>query len=319
MAQLPRSTAKDFFSALLALITLYAGAISFMTLLFQYVNTKFPDALGYSYGSLEAIRSAMAALIIVWPMYLLVSWFIHKEEKASGEKEVGHRKPGMYLTLFVAAIALVVDLVTLVNYFLNGEITTRFILKVLVVLLTVGAVFWFELWELKHDLKEKTTVYKTVAIASSIIVIGTILSGFLLVGSPNHQRQVRFDEQRTNDLITIQSEIINLYQRTGSLPATLQNMNDSLSGFTVPTDPETLAAYEYTVATTDQLRFSLCTTFNQATIDTAYSRPMAYYNNDNWSHQAGRVCFDRTIDPLMYPRFETPTGTPLPIKTIQSF
>ena len=305
MKSLPRSTAKEVFSHLLAIVTLYVGVISFITLLFQYINVKFPDALNFYYaGSLNMIRGAMAALIVVWPCYLLLTWFINKERRADVGAESSIRKWLLYLTLFATAIAMIVDLITLVNYFLNGEITVRFILKVLVVLITVGAVFWYELWELKHGAEQKTNIYKTAAIASVVVLIGTIVSGFLLVGSPSKQRQVRFDDQRISDLSTIQYEVMNSYQQKQELPATLADLTNNINGFSAPVDPETKTAYEYNP--TGALTFNLCATSSQSTTDTRFDQPRAMYEK-NWDHPAGRVCFDRTIDPALYPPLGTTT------------
>ncbi|HRH32483.1 MAG TPA: DUF5671 domain-containing protein, partial [bacterium] len=146
MKTLPRSTARDVFSHLLAIATLYVGVISFTTLCFQYINVKFPDLLNLYYsGALDTIRQAMAALIVVWPVFILMSWLIQRDIKADPDKHnVGIRKWLLYLTLFVTSITIIVDLVTLINYFLNGEITTRFILKVLVVPGGVVGLFRFE-------------------------------------------------------------------------------------------------------------------------------------------------------------------------------
>ena len=130
MKALPRSTAKDVFVHLFSIVTLYVSVFSFIALCFAYVDVSFPDALNFYYsGSLDVIRSSMASVMVMWPAFLGISWLMHRDAKADGERrEVGIRKWLLYLTLFVTAITIVVDLITLVNYFLNGEITTRFIL-----------------------------------------------------------------------------------------------------------------------------------------------------------------------------------------------
>jgi hypothetical protein len=52
-----------------------------------------------------------------------------------------------YVTLFLAAGVLVGDLITLVYNVLAGELTLRFVLKVLIVGAIAGAIFWFYLRE----------------------------------------------------------------------------------------------------------------------------------------------------------------------------
>ncbi len=303
------SLARDVFGNLLAFGTLYTCVVSFMALLFQYVNVKFPDALSYSYvSSLDTIRACMAVLIVVWPVFLVLSWLLAKG--ASG-KISGLKKWLVYLTLTVTAVSMMVDLVTLVNYFLNGEITTRFILKVLIVLLTSAGVFGYYLWDLRRDVSVKTKLPLIAAIKDSVILVAVIILGFVLVGSPAQQRAVRFDEQRVNDLSTIQNEVINYYSNKHSLPASLSDLSNSLNGFIVPVDPETSAAYEYRDSLGDATApgFALCATFatnNSTSNDVKTSQPTtprAAYDlyNSSWSHITGQVCFERTIDPSMFP------------------
>ncbi len=306
MKALPRSTAKDVFSYLLTYGTLYVVAVAFITLFFQYINVKFPDALQYYYtGALDGIRSSMASIIVVWPVFLLVSWFVNRERlQEKEEREIGIRKWLLYLTLFVTAITIIVDLVTLVNYFLNGEITTRFLLKVLVVLVTAGVVFGYELWELRRDTNTSSRIPLISGSVISIVLLASIAFGFGLVGTPAQQRLIRLDDQRIIHLNTIQSQIVSHYTRTRALPTTLEDMNNSLDGFVVPLDPTTGASYEY--AQKGELTFELCATFSADSISTdTSSMPQEYgYDpiyNATWNHGTGRTCFERTLDPAFYP------------------
>ena len=65
-----KATPKDVFLWLGAMISLYASAISFLGLLFAYVNYLFPDVTqGYYYDEYYdpysgAVRTAMAFLIV---------------------------------------------------------------------------------------------------------------------------------------------------------------------------------------------------------------------------------------------------------------
>lgn len=297
MKTLPRSTAKDVFLHLLSVGTLYVAVISLIALFFQYINVKFPDALDFYYlGSLDIIRQSMASLFIVWPVYVLVTFLIYKDlVDAPGKHETGIRKWLLYLTLFVTSITIIVDLVTLVNYFLNGEITTRFMLKVLTVLIAAGSVFAYYLWDLRRDPSEKTKISRNVAWGASALVLGSIILGFFFVGSPAQQRLIRLDDQRTNDLSMIQSNVINYYVEKGELPATLTDIEDRFINFTAPTDPITNEKYTYTV--TSKVTYEVCATFAADSIDTTY-RGYDYYN-ERWSHGTGNVCFEDKVDPSM--------------------
>src|SRR5580765_1143483 len=125
-----RNLPRDVFLHLFAMVALYWSAISFITLCWQYINYFFPDALNYNYGFNSAMRFALASLFIVFPLFLLSSWLLNKiYSKESQVRDSKIRKWLIYLTLFVASLVILGDLVFTVNTFLNGEITPRFILK----------------------------------------------------------------------------------------------------------------------------------------------------------------------------------------------
>ena len=293
MQSLPKSTAKDVFVHLLAYAMLYIGVVSFIALYFQYINVSFPDALNFFYeSSLDIVRSSMAALIVVWPVFILLTWIMNKDRDADPTKQLGVHKWLVYLTLFVTAVTVIVDLITHVRYFLDGEITPRFILKVLIVLVTALLVFGYEFWDLKRTKKQALT--KWAAIGSSVLVVATIVLGFLIVGSPIEQRHARFDEQRTQDLSWIQQEVFSYYQRTQTLPTSLTDLN--ANGFVAPVDPVTKAAYEYHLLE-GKNSFELCATFVTTSPPDNYTRVYG----ETWNHGPERTCFKREVNPTAYP------------------
>ncbi len=149
----PKVSPKDFFMHVLSMIALYGAAISFGMVIFALINRWLPDLLqdGIYYPSLaESIRNSISVLIVFFPVYLWVMWTLHKEYEAHAEKRnLRVRKWLTYLTLFVAGVIVMIDGVTLVRYLLGGELTLRFILKVLTVLLISGSIFVYYRWDLK--------------------------------------------------------------------------------------------------------------------------------------------------------------------------
>ncbi|HLC44551.1 MAG: hypothetical protein A2722_01720 [Candidatus Doudnabacteria bacterium RIFCSPHIGHO2_01_FULL_50_11] len=302
-----KSSPKDVFYHLLAIVTLYVSVISFIALLFQYINVWFPDQLNFYYqGALDGIRWATSALLIVWPVYVLMSWLIGKEEMQVPQKrELRVRKWLLYLTLFIAAITIIVDLIRLVYNFYSGDLTIRFFLMVVVVLAVAGGVFGYYIWDLRRGVGAVSPIPKRTAWGVSALVIVSIATGFLLVGSPAKQRQVRLDEQRTSDLQVVQNEIVNYWINKDRLPASLDELINDISGFVPPVDPDTLQPYEYRAITA--LSFEVCANFQTSSQDggTNATKPVPIdYGGPlyqaNWSHDAGRACFRRTIDPEMY-------------------
>ncbi|MEK7138363.1 MAG: DUF5671 domain-containing protein [Patescibacteria group bacterium] len=151
-----KTSPKDFFLHLLSIVMLYASAIAFTTLIFQYINLLIPDIVGGGYWYPDGIKSlargALATLIVVFPVYVWVNWFLNKEYIKSPEKrDLRIRKWLLYFTLFVAAIVIVVDFVTLVRSFLEGELSLRFLYKVLTVGFVAGSIFGYYLTDIKKS------------------------------------------------------------------------------------------------------------------------------------------------------------------------
>ena len=300
------TAAKDVFSYLLMIIMLYVGVISFIAMIWQYINVGFPDTLNQAYGAYDIIRNSISSLLIVWPVLIFVSWMIGKDLRTHVEKQnLRVRKWLMYLTLFIASLTIIIDLISLINSFLSGEITTRFVLKVLVILVVAIAVFGYYLWDLKRDASVKNRISMDVAIVTSVLIVGSIIGGFFLVGSPAQQRNIRMDNQRISDLQNIQYQIINYWTQKAVLPQTLKELQDPISGFIAPVDPVTKTEYVYSVK--DKYTFELCASFIDASRNETkpgYSSPQMYPRpvgiSDVWTHEKGPVCFSRTIDPQLY-------------------
>jgi len=298
-----KATPRDVFLHLLSVGTLYVSAVSLIALLFQYVNHFIPDPLAFDYGVSNALRTAIATLLIVFPTYLITAWYFHKESANEPlRREIKIRKWLVYLTLFVSAITVIIDLVTLVYRFLGGELSPRFGLKVLAVLVVAAGVFWYYLWDLKRQAGALNMQNKTILRAAIAAVAAVIVGGFFLVGSPQNQRMARFDQQRVNDLSTLQNEIITYWQQKDRVPANLDELVNDISGFRAPTDPETKAPYAYAVKS--GLAFELCANFTTLSREDArYAQPARSPFDpyaQNWEHGIGETCFARTIDPELY-------------------
>src|SRR3972149_3606005 len=105
---------KYFFLSLGILVTLIASVTSFLNLVFETLNKKFPDVLNstYQYGyfsyDYEAMRSALATLIIAFPIFLAISYFWNKEKNLGSIDDV-IRKWMVYLILFLAGSVILGD------------------------------------------------------------------------------------------------------------------------------------------------------------------------------------------------------------------
>ncbi len=286
-----KTSPRDVFLHLLSIITLYIGLISLVVLLFQYVDYYFPDELGNNFWRLTSnVRRSMAALIVAWPAYLWVQYLLQKEARRQPDKHnLTLKKWLSYLTLFIAALIIIIDLITLLNNFLAGELTVSFILKVVVVLLALGAVFWYYHWDLQKW-QAGSHLPKLAAIISSVVIVVSIVTGFFIIGSPAEQRARRFDERRISDLQFLQVQIVDYWRRQEKLPQSLDDLQRGLVNFEIPVDPESGKPYDYRIK--DDLTFELCANFALASEERGKAK---FYQQ--WQHPAGYYCFAYTVDP----------------------
>src|SRR3546814_8478997 len=97
------------------------------SLLFDLINAAFPDAAstrGY-FGS--SMRWSTASVIIAFPVFALLARHLARETERQPIKRLSPvRRWLTYLTLFLAAVALICDVTTLVYNLLGGELSVRF-------------------------------------------------------------------------------------------------------------------------------------------------------------------------------------------------
>lgn len=302
-----KASPRDFFLYLLSNVALYYCAGWLVSLLYDYINYSF-GSVDFSYQTSwlpDSMRWAIASLIIVFPVYILVTRRLNADLVAAPEKkDLWVRKWLIYLTLALASIALVIDLVALVNEFLSGEFATTFLLKTLAVAVVAGMIFDYYFYELRRDAGKfapARALFRWMAIG---LVVVSVVSGFFIVGSPEEARARRYDFDRVDNLQNIQWQIVNYWQKKEALPKSLTDLNDPIAGYTVPVDPVTGTSYDY--ALLSEKAFELCATFDLASRNPQLGpAPLSglykSVESSNWTHEQGRVCFERTIDSDLYP------------------
>ncbi len=150
-------SAREAFLYLLLFTTLYLSCYHLGSLLFDLINRAYPDPTERSMQQYlaDSIRWSIACLVIAFPVFIFLANYIGKGVARNPIKRLSLiRRWLTYLTLFVAASALIGDLTTLVHSVLAGELTVRISLKVLVVLIIAVAVFGYYLTDLRKEERE---------------------------------------------------------------------------------------------------------------------------------------------------------------------
>jgi hypothetical protein len=155
----PYLQAREAFLYLVSFIALYVTAFSLITLIFGFIDRAFFDPLSYR-GAYQreflsgAIVTALSSIIITFPVYLFLMWRLTKDSAVYPERRQSRlRKWLTYLTLVVGSSIIVGDLITLLAKLLGGDLTVPFILKVLTILLVIGSIFAYYLWDLRQSEK----------------------------------------------------------------------------------------------------------------------------------------------------------------------
>jgi hypothetical protein len=315
----PKATPKDFFMWTGAMIALYGTAISFLGLIFGYIDHAFPNTLAYYYADpyQGGVAYQMASLIVLAPLLLVLMRLIRRSiAQDRSRAEVWVRRWALFLTLFVAGATIAVDLIVLLTSFLNGEeISARFLLKVLVVLLVAGAGFLHFTADLRGYWARNPKYAHAVTWSVGALIAASVIAGFFIFGTPGQARQQRLDNQRVQDLMGIQWEVVRYWQNKQKLPASAADLEDPISGYNNPRDPQTGEPYEYVPG--EGMSFSLCATFSaarNAALARGESVPKGPYGviESDWAHEAGHQCFERTIDPERYPPTPDAGAKPVP-------
>lgn len=156
----PRASlsAREAFLYLLLFATLYFAAYHLGNLLFDLINSAFPDPTDSPYALRRAegsMRWSIASVIITVPVFLWLSRMLGRQEAGNPVLRLSPvRRWLTYITLFFAAIVLIVDMTTLLNNVLAGDLSVRFLLKVLVAGVIAGGIFGYYLLDLRREEKD---------------------------------------------------------------------------------------------------------------------------------------------------------------------
>ena len=285
----------EIFVNLLSFILLGIVATALGTLYFQIINKYFVDPLAniaYSIGQFRtsAIHYSIAALIIGFPLYLWAEIFWFKRFFGKPKKNESRLSKWLtYIILLIAAGTIIGDLITVIFNFLQGELSPRFFLKALTVLVIAGFVFGFYFLERKkiQYKKEVSFVYFKVIVGLAILVVATgIVLGFFAGGTPSQARLQRFDLETTNNLSQIGNAVNIFASSQNNLPNSLSELknNPTYTSYFYNITDEKMKEYEYRIVNNTQ--YELCGIFNLANFD-FNTEPLGQIWN---RHEAGRVC-----------------------------
>jgi hypothetical protein len=292
-------SSRDALLYLLSFSTLATWSSALGSMLFRFIERWFPDPVthDYVYDLRNAVTWQMASIAVAFPIFLLVMRTILREAQNHPERlQSPVRKWLTYIALLLTAAAMICDLIWFLNYFLTGELTSRFVLKALTVMIICGAIFAYYLgslrWDRNTDVAHARSRSLKFGIAAAAVVIVTFCMGIGVAGTPSTQRRLEADATRTEDLRRIAGAISNWHSRlphenlSTPLPASLSDLSAEGVAGSDTHDPETKIPYVYRPKTGTQ--YELCATFS------APNENNQLPGNQFWSHGKDQKCF--TLD-----------------------
>ena len=332
-----KTKALDVFLYIGIGLTLVVSVTNLLQIVFTAIDRKWTDTIlnANTYVDIYSsdVRFAIASLMVMYPLYLALSWYVAKDiSKYLYKRDLAIRKIMIYLTMFVTVCTLIGTLVSIIYTYLGGELSVRFAYKALAVFVVALGVFGYYLYSIRRDYSKKTLVPIMATVVATALVIASLVWSISIVGTPSEMRAKRIDNARLSDISGIQSAVFNNFQTTEKLPVTLDQLNNALQGYAVPTDPVTETLYTYRVVQQPVIKmnytsnrkelvtqgiFELCANFDTVReydtrgpvygkggmTDMLYSASTFYYDGDQspfWNHGVGETCFKRVISADMY-------------------
>lgn len=152
----PFVSAREAFLYGLMFVALAMTAWHLSSLLFHLIDRWIPDVTDHSnYYSRSQMRWSIASLIVFFPLFAWLNLRANRAMSAhAGRRRSGVRKWFGYITLFLAAIALLGDLIFVIYALLSGDLTLRFIAKAGVVAIIAGLIFYYFRADMTEDANE---------------------------------------------------------------------------------------------------------------------------------------------------------------------
>lgn len=302
------NAAKHAFFYLTSFFALALTATAVGTLGFQIINYYFPQPEAYLDFSQSAIRFGLSTLIVAAPVFFFVTRVITRSLSLKDlDADSGVRRWLTYLVMFVALAVTAGDLITVFNYFLNGELTVRFLFKAATLLFITGSIFLYYFLDMRSDSDaERRGKLKAFTLLYLLAVIVPFVWTLFIMEPPAEARARQIDERTIGSLQEARSAIDAFYLQNERLPASFDEI--TAPQYPVP-DAQWLAEHGFGYRATGGQNFELCAEF-QRDNQSGSASDDPYRLDRDWPHPQGRHCFALEVTDIGQAMREK--GLPLP-------
>jgi len=291
--------AKYTFYYLLSLVSLIFIGISVGLVAFGIIDKSIVDPLinNYYRNSGGSLRFAISALLIASPIYYYSLFLIKKglrKEEISLKSNI--RKYLTYFIIFVSALIILGVFISLVNNFLAGGLSLRFLLQALSIFIISGLVFSYYFHDMKSEsLVQKEKPAKIFLALSLLLIIAAFVSAWFFIESPKVARARKIDDVLISRIINLENSVNDYYFRYNKLPADISELKKAQINHYMDSNnflnPESGQAIVYNKIAED--RYEFCSTFKLDSINTDSGiNNSQLFRFDNREYKAGYSCLE---------------------------
>jgi hypothetical protein len=295
--------AKAAFYYLLSLFGLGFTAISIGLVGFTAIDFYFKDPLEkfFSYEP-SSLNFAISALVIAAPLYFWtlrsINAFLAKGDLAADSIV---RRWLSYFIIFVSSVVTLVRLIATLNAYLDGDLTTKFALKTLVIIMIAALVFSYYYFDLKGSSPERR--FQPTAILASALAALAVLAlagGFFLTDSPKQARAKKMDQQILNNFEQIWGASESFLASEKRLPKDLAELKGHATYLLDENlrDPETGKAFDFKPGKGQDLE--ICADFRTSNKSERRSNSNSYLD-ERWPHDSGYQCLKQKLNASAIP------------------
>ncbi|MBL7058168.1 hypothetical protein ISS03_02405 [Patescibacteria group bacterium] len=291
--------AKYTFLYFISLLSLVFSVMAVGNIVFQLINKHVIDIINV-YGSMyspDALKFALSSLIISAPVYYASVISIHKSLFSGKlDKDAAVRRWLTYFIIFVCGVVVIGWLIAIVYSILDGDLTWKFSLKTLTVIViaaTVGSYYFRDIKKEKVE-KVKDNVAKIYLYATLVALLVVFVSGILFVESPRQTRLRKLDNLTIEKFERIGNSLNEYYNNNNRLPVKLEDLAVGVI-YLGDLDIRSVDAgkiFEYRAFEGEE--YKICAKFNLSNREELGSN--RDFISDVWPHGAEYTCFIKNIN-----------------------
>jgi hypothetical protein len=144
---------RDIFVYLLGTVALYILALGGLMVVWALAEVWFPERYSQGGSGSGPLRFGISMIVVAFPLFLFLNHYIRKRiEGHQMDSGARFRLAFSHFNLFLVSVTAIVDLIATVNVFLGGDLTLRFVVKAVAVLVMIGLVYLYYRPDLDSDL-----------------------------------------------------------------------------------------------------------------------------------------------------------------------